>query len=65
MKREPKIIAALEATGLPWALEQGRGHFKIRLAGRLAGVVSVNPSPRSRASLNVISQIKRIAGEAS
>ena len=65
MRTDPKLISALEATGLPWSLEQGRGHIKIRLAGRLAGVMGVTPSPRSRATLNVISQIKRIAGEAS
>lgn len=65
MKLDPKVRQALEETGLPWRIEAGSKHFKIRLNDRLVGVypqgkrTEANP----RANLNVISNIKRAARE--
>jgi hypothetical protein len=60
----PIIREALDATGLPWQVESGAGHKKIRLAGRVVGVMSyrTNDSDR-RATLNVRAQIRRVAKE--
>lgn len=62
----PILETALSETGLPWALEPGHGHVKIRLAGRLAGVVPSGKNARDghkRAALNVRAQIRKIAAE--
>jgi hypothetical protein len=58
------VMRALDETGLPWQVENGHGHKKIKLCGRLVGVMSgrkdrVDP----RAEKNVICQIKRMAQE--
>lgn len=68
MIRLPKpITEALEDTGLPWSVENGGRHAKIKLAGRL--VASLGRASRStsdlRPTLNVISQIRRAAREVS
>lgn len=36
---DKRLGEALDATGLPWTIEPGTRHFKIRLAGRLCGIV--------------------------
>ena len=59
-----RVIEALEATGLPWSIEQGKGHLKIRVGGRLVGVMGVSfkeSSPCKRH--NTIAAIRRIAKE--
>ena len=38
MKIDPKTRRALEETGLPWELENGKKHTKIRLAGQFVGM---------------------------
>lgn len=37
---DAKLEAALNETGLPWEIEPGSKHHKIRLKGRLAGIIS-------------------------
>lgn len=57
-------IRALEETGLPFDIESGHGHMKIKLAGHLVGVMRSNKDGRDpRAEKNVISQIRRKAAE--
>jgi hypothetical protein len=65
MRLPTKITVALEATGLPWCTELGGKHYKIRVAGRLAGVYPKggHSSADNRALLNTITQIRRIAKE--
>ena len=63
MKMEAQIRMALDATGLPWEISQGRGHQKIRLAGHLVGVVNVVPSESGRPTKNIVAQIRRKAKE--
>ena len=60
------IEAALEATGLPWSVEKGGQHRKIRLSGRLAATIPMcNGGCRrdSRAEKNVIAEIRRKSRE--
>jgi hypothetical protein len=56
---------ALETTGLPWEIEVGKKHNKVKLAGRL---VAVYPHGKAqdryrRALLNTITQVRRTAQE--
>lgn len=61
--KSPTILA-LEATGLPWEIEDGHGHVKIKLAGHLVGVMRRNKAgAHKRAEQNVIAQIRRKASE--
>lgn len=65
MKIPPQVEAALNTTGLPWVLEQGGRHQKIKLGGRLVGILpngKVNTSHK-RTLLNTIAQIRRVAQE--
>jgi len=58
------IMKALDETGLPWQVETGHGHKKIRLCNRLVGVMSHSQKGTSRREMmNVIGQIKRAARE--
>lgn len=66
MTRSDRIVHdALVATGLPYTIEPGARHRKIKVAGRLAGILPRSPTKDSdlRPALNVASQIKRLARE--
>lgn len=64
IKHSDRVVRALGETGLPWDIEQGRGHLKIKLAGHLVGVMTAGSKPAGqRAERNVISQIRRKAAE--
>lgn len=58
----PKIISdELERLALPWRVEHGGKHFKLYVADKLAGTVSLDKDDRSRATLNVRAQVRRLA----
>jgi hypothetical protein len=59
----PQITDALDETGLSWTVKTGSKHFKIVLAGRLAGVYPKGKTSENayRAVLNTITQIKHTA----
>lgn len=65
MKIEKRVEDALNATGLPWNVELGGKHIKIKLQGRLVAIQPRGPikEQKNRATLNIISQIKRAARE--
>ncbi len=65
MKIDPKVKQALEATGLPWYVETGTKHYKIRLNGKLVGVFPQGKKTEAspRANINVIANIRRAARE--
>lgn len=65
MRIDPKVRQALDNTGLPWRIETGSKHNKIRLNNRLVGVYPQGKKTEAdpRANLNIISNIKRIARE--
>jgi hypothetical protein len=56
-----RVRRALDETGLPWEIENGGIHRKIRLAGYLVGILpkgKANNDAR-RTELNIVSQIRR------
>jgi hypothetical protein len=63
----PDVVReALEATGLPWSLETGSKHTKIKLHGRLVGILNRTERDVGRgrkAQLNTVRQIKAAARE--
>jgi hypothetical protein len=66
MRLPPEIRAALDATGLPWTSEVTNSGLKIRVGGRLAGVIGQSHSRTAynrHNSKNLIAQIRRIAKE--
>lgn len=59
--RIPSDVAdALNATGLPWAIETGSKHYQVRLSGYLVGVLPKGtPKDRhQRATKNLVSNIR-------
>jgi hypothetical protein len=65
MKLDPKVRKALEETSLPWVIETGSKHFKVRLGGRLVGVYphGKRTEASKHANSNLIANIKRLARE--
>lgn len=64
IKWKNPVMKALDETGLPWHIEHGHGHKKIRLCGHLVGVMAYKKDHVDRrAELNVVHQIKRKAQE--
>jgi hypothetical protein len=62
--RGSPIARALDETGLPWEVEAGNGHAKLRLCGHLVGVIKYGKRNHDkRAELNVIAQIRHKAAE--
>lgn len=63
MKGVPREVeAALAAIGQPWELKAGNRHIKIMVGGQLAGILPTNGKCTNRRStLNIVSQIKRVA----
>lgn len=60
----PRIMEALEATGLPWELLDGGSHTKIVVGGYMAGILSRGKhDAQQRTTLNTIAQIRRKAQE--
>ena len=63
--RLPKVIRqALDETGMPWDVERGKKHLKIKVAGKLAGILPGGKlNEKDRALKNVAAQIKRAGNE--
>lgn len=58
------VLRALDETGLPWQVETGKGHKKIRLCGKLVGVMHTSErGVTQREMANVVAQIRRAARE--
>lgn len=66
MRLPAQIEAALEQSGLPWSIETGSKHRKLRVAGRLAGILprGGHNEKDQRTVLNTVSQIRRVARDA-
>lgn len=62
MKVPPELAAALDATGLPWEVEIGKKHRKIRLAGRLVTVIPHGPKQEAnkRVVFNTIKNVRHM-----
>lgn len=64
LKLDKSIRGALDATGLPWTVETGGKHHKIRLAGRLVGVFSMGNNTQPPHTVhNTVSNIRRLERE--
>lgn len=65
MKPPSALKAALDETGLPYEIERGGRHAKIKLAGRLVGILPKGSGneAHSRSLMNTISQVRRMARE--
>lgn len=63
MKLPAPIKEALNATGKPWEIEQGKRHHKIKLNGRMVGILPLSSFQTSdmRCIKNTVSQIRRAA----
>jgi len=63
VKLPPAIEQALNATGKPWEIAQGKRHLKIKLEGRMVGILPLSgfQTTDMRCVKNTISQIKRAA----
>ncbi len=65
MKLPDALREALTKTGLPWEVENGKKHNKVKLAGKLVCVYP-HGKPRDvnrRALLNTITQVRNAARE--
>ena len=64
MRITPEIRTALEQCGKPYTLEHGKRHIKIKVGGKLAGILphdGFSSSADYRKILNTVAQIKRAA----
>jgi hypothetical protein len=63
MQIDKRLKDALDQTGLPWAIERGGRHYKVKIAGKLAAIFPLGTAnERERRSLlNTISQVRRAA----
>lgn len=63
--RLPKVVrSALEATGKPWEVVLGKKHHKIKVNGKLAGILPRGKlGSKDRALKNIVAQIKRAGNE--
>lgn len=65
MRPPAALRAVFDETGLPYEIELGGRHAKIKLAGRLVGILPKGSGNEmhSRSLLNTISQVRRMARE--
>lgn len=65
MQIDKRLKAELDKTGLPWLVETGGIHFKVKLAGRLVCVFPKGKKQEGnkRVVLNTIAQVRRTAKE--
>jgi len=65
MKLPNEMRAELDATGIPWEIEPGKKHQKIKLGGRLVAILphGKEQSAHKRSLLNAVTQVRRMARE--
>ena len=63
MKLPERLREALDNTGLPWKVEDGSKHYKVKLCGRLVAVFPLGKKRDAdkRALLNTITQVRLAA----
>lgn len=63
MRIPPAIESALEATGKPWEITTGKRHLKIKLEGRMVGILPLAgfQTTDMRCIKNTVSQIRKAA----
>ena len=65
MKLPERLREALDNTGLPWRVEDGSKHYKVKLCGKLVAVFPFGKARDydKRALLNTITQVRLAAGQ--
>lgn len=65
MRVPVELEAALNETHIPWHIEEGTKHRKVKLGGKLVAILPHGKAQETyrRALLNTISQIRRMAQE--
>lgn len=59
---DKRVLKELQEQGLPWTIDQGSRHLKLRVCGKFVGILPLgNGSQKGRATRNVVSQIRRAA----
>jgi hypothetical protein len=62
-----RVEEALDATGLPWEIDEGRKHYRLMLAGRQVCVLSKGGKARANAvssnDKKNVNVIRRVADE--
>jgi hypothetical protein len=60
-----RVRKELQSCGLPWSIESGGKHLKLRVGNKLAGIISRagDNGGDPRAVNNCISQIRRVVRE--
>lgn len=60
------VLKALNDTGLPWTITNGKRHKHIRLNGALVGILPLGnyPERSPNSTKNVVAHIRRAAKEA-
>jgi hypothetical protein len=63
VKLPAELREALDRTGLPWGVEEGTKHNKVKLAGRLVGIYprGKRQEGERRSLLNTIAQVRNAA----
>lgn len=62
MRLPNEVREELDNTGLPWKIETGSKHYKIRLAGRLVGIYPQGKEIAvGRGTRNLRAQVRRVA----
>ena len=61
MKLPPRVREALEATGKSWEASAGSKHVKLRVEGKLVGILPLNGkyADTGRGTANIVAQIRR------
>lgn len=63
MKIPAELREALDKTGLPWEIEVGGKHKKLRLSGKLVGIIPLGKQQcrDKRSLLNTLTQVRLAA----
>jgi hypothetical protein len=63
VKVPPELEAALNATGIPWTVEDSKKHRKVMLGGRLATIIphGHRQDANRRVVLNTIKNVRHLA----
>ncbi len=63
MRLPSELLSELEASGIPWELEKGKKHYKLRVGGRMAGILPLNgriQTANAGPLKNTIAQVRRV-----
>lgn len=66
MRLPEELRSELDSCGFPWLLEKGRRHYKLRVGGRMAGILPLNGKFQTSDATplkNTIAQVRRVVRE--